>query len=171
MIIRISILLLATCLSLMALEYEISETELQQYIVKHFPITKPVLMSTVTLSEPQISIVRESDRLLFMCNMYSAQLVGANNEPVTFRIHATSDIKYREGAVYLDKVDILQVEGLTMKENIKSMVLLLATSALRQHFRKKPVFALEKLGAKGSVAKVLIGDIVIKDGVIHVILG
>ena len=149
---------------------------------KRFPITKShLLILSVTYQDPRVVLHEGSDKvtvgLAVVLNSTIHIKVG-DRPPVRLEnlggsCEVTASFRYEpsEFSFYLDSatIDKLHLQGVPDKylRIVEGLSLKAASEGLRKH----PVYTLRDESAKKAVARMLLKDVVVRDGKLHTTLG
>jgi len=163
-------------------EYEIVLTnqQLQDQLDKRFPITKKHLrLFSVTYKDPQVILQDGSDKVtLSITAVLNGISVKVGERPAwkpdnlssTCRLVTTLRYEPSQFAFYLDDstVEELRFEGIPKK--FHSMMKKISLVAIQEILRKYPVYTLRGDTVKKKVSKMLLKDVVVRDGKLHITL-
>jgi len=93
------LLILLSFIQLHAFSYIVTSKELNENINKKFPIEKNVFLSKAIFSHPSLKIDKNTNLILFACDVSNTAFVLDNGEVPVFRIFAKSDIRY-DGQIF-----------------------------------------------------------------------
>jgi hypothetical protein len=151
---------------------KITPEQIQERLDKKFPISKQYLMVlNLTLADPKVELREGSDRI--GVGVSALTNVRVNREDLTGRAHVTTGIHYnREQGSFL-LVDPV-VESLTitlLPEKYQEEVLLAANVATSEFLNDYEVYRLDQSDSKQKMAKLILKEVVVKDGILRVTLG
>lgn len=159
----------------------ITAEDIQAKLAPTFPLTrKGPLGLSVELSDPEVSLKRDDDRIRLTCNArlrYPALTIGslelvASGDLIGGRASVSGKLEYDAdaGALFFTqpKLDALRVEGL--HEKLLDPARTLCSKLLKKHLAK---VELHRLGDtwQERAAKLFVKQVMIKGGVIRIDLG
>jgi len=174
----VSLIAILVCLffafSKLAYEVRITNEEINHRLAEKFPLTKTYLMlSRVTLSNSHVILHDNTNRVTLGID-FEAEI--PSHKKRDFRkgtLTVTCGIQYnnKTGQFYLTDfvVDTLSVSGL---EKTKTPLITgLVSSALNEYLARIPVYTLQATDIKKAIARLIIKNVRISNGVILVTLG
>jgi len=144
--------------------------DIQSQVEKNFPVTESSALYSLTLKNPRVELKEGSERVGLIVDTTMTAL----------GIMATSGVVHIDGAIgYLrDKGEFLledavarQVELEGISEPGQRQVAQIATMALREYFKKNPIYRLNPNDASEAVIKSALKSVKIQDGKLVVELG
>lgn len=166
----ILILLLLLSSTLLAFDYIITPKELNEKIQQKFPLEKKFLFSTLTFSNPNLSIYKENNFINFDCDVQSPALRLEDGSVAKFKVFGTSSINYDGDNIYLENVKIEQIQNNSLSPQFAQKVKGATSLLLNLYFAQKPIFKLDEANLAIQAVKPFISNVIIEDGVIKVLL-
>jgi hypothetical protein len=151
---------------------ELTPGEIQERLDKAFPISQTYLMVfDLTLSDPEVSLTEGSDRIGF--GLSAKTNVRVDGEDVTGRAHMTTGIEYdpKRGALLLADPRVEALKLSMLPEKYEDEVLAAANIAAKKFLREYEVYRLDEADFKQALAKMVLKDVVVRDGVLKMIFG
>jgi hypothetical protein len=151
---------------------EVTPREIQEKLDKAFPITETYLMVfKLTLADPEVELTDGSERIGF--GLSARTNVRVDGEDVTGRAKMTAGIKYDpdRGALFLADPRVERLDLTMLPEKYEDEVLLTANLAARRFLKEYEVYRLDQADFKQAVAKMVLKDVVVRDGVLKMIFG
>ncbi len=152
----------------------ITQQQINEALQKKFPITKKHLkIFHITYSNPRLTLPPDSNRLDVVLDAeVELSALGASKK-FGGTVHASSAIDYRNETkqFFLSKPEISKVEIPEVPEQFLDKVVSFASNAAREHLEQVPVYTLTAKDTKMAAVKMLLKDLKVKNGEVHVTLG
>ena len=151
---------------------EITPEQIQRRLDKRFPITKQYLMLLeLTLADPIVELREGSDRVGF--GVSAATNVRVDGEDLTGRAHMTAAIRYvpERGSLFLVDPSLEQLDISLLPDKYKNAVTQAASLATQEFLDDYEIYKLEQSDFKQRLAKLILRDIVVEDGLLRITLG
>jgi hypothetical protein len=149
---------------------ELSQEQLQEHLEKGFPLEKGVLVFTLQLTDPKVTLRNGSDRIHFSMKIDT----GIRIDGVTPRGTAAVETKLRyvpdRGEFYMSDPDVvLDLDSMTggNLEKINEIANVLVKEFSEQH----PLYRLQESDLKQNVARAVVRDIRVEGGALKIHLG
>ncbi len=155
-------------LHLYAFSYIITARELDKNIHEKFPIEKSFVFSKFIFSNPSLSIKKKSNLIYFECDAYNSSLVTDDGKSPIFRIYARSDIRYENGNIFLTKIHIDKITNDNLSPKLEEKLIKGTEFLLKLYFSKKPIYTINNTTYAVKIAKSMIDDIIVADGVVKI---
>ncbi len=168
---RIACLFILLCQSLVvhAFSYtlEVTEQELQEKVSAMMPIEKQHLFVTVTLSDPDIDLIKGSNKIGVFVNI-SAVVPGAIQGTGRAKIVGSLIYKPAEGAFYFEEplVETFEVDQLSAE--YAPMLKELSQVSVSKALSRYPVYTLKDDKIEQQLAKSVLESIEVKDEVLFI---
>lgn len=149
---------------------ELTPDEIQEKLDKAFPITEKYLMVfDLTLADPEVQLTEGSDRVGF--GLSAKTNVRVNKKDVTGRAFMTAGLRYdpEKGALFLVDPQVETLKMSMLPEDYEDDVLLAANLAARKFLKEYEVYRLDQSDFKERVAKYVLKDVRVRDGVLKMI--
>jgi hypothetical protein len=151
---------------------EITPEQIQERLDRKFPIRKKYLMVLeLTLADPEVALREGSDRVGFDVAAFTNVIVNAEDLEGTASVSSTIRYDRKEGALLL--VDP-RVEDLTislLEEKYQDGVKEVANIAADEYLDDYEIYKLDQSDFKQKIAKLIIKDVVVEDGLLKITLG
>jgi hypothetical protein len=151
---------------------KITPDEIQKKLDAAFPISKQYLvLLKLTLKDPSVTLREGSDRIGF--GVTASTNVSVNGEDLAGRAHVTAGIRFNREEASLSLVDPV-VESLDISllpEKYRDEVMTAAGIAAKEYLDDYEVYRLEASGLKAKVAKLVLKNVVVEQGVLKITLG
>ena len=161
--------LLLLTLQLYSFEYIISEKELSTKVSQEFPITEEFFFSKFIFFDPILTINKKTNLIVFECSIKNSSIVLENGEVPTFRVQASSGIRYHGQKIYLTGVKVTKVTNKNLSQDVRDKLSIGVQLLLNAYFKEEPIFdskdAVEEIRTISSIIK----DVIIDDGAIKVL--
>lgn len=155
-------------------EVVLTADQIQAVLAEHFPVSKSYLLVVeATYSEPVVTLVPGSDRI----GVRLSADVGLKLPASAKRFHASCDlisgIEYKPDThqFFLSEpeVQMLAIEGVPREvlETVRRATLKLAS----EHLQSFPIYTVEPRGLRMNAARLLLQEVSVKDGALHLSLG
>jgi len=143
----------------------LTQEQLQKKVEAKFPATYEKYFSSLTLSEPIVTLCEESDRIGVQIKA-AAKIPFIGEKTGTATINGSLYFSAENKTVYITSPEImhLSLEGVP-GDNLEP-IRILAQAAIEQKLEKIPIYELS-----GAISARTIKSIVIKDGKLNVSLG
>ncbi len=164
------IVLLLAYINLYAFSYTITSNELNENITKKFPIEKKIFLSKFLFSNPKFEIEKESDLILFECDVSNSSISLNDGTIPIFRVYAKSDIRYDGQNIYLKKIEIEHIKNGKISPKLEKKLKVGISLLLNLYFSKKPIYKINEASYSMKIANSVIDDVIIKDGVIKLLI-
>jgi len=149
---------------------ELSQADLQEHLDSGFPLKKSILIFSVNLTEPRVTLEDGSDRIRFTVNVGTNIQVEGLTPKGTGTIETSLRYSNERGELYMSKPDVaLQLEGMK-KETIDKMNEI-ANVLIREFAAKHPVYRLKEADFKQNLARAVLKDVKVEGGALKIYLG
>lgn len=150
----------------------LSQQQIQEKLDEAFPIEKTyLLVFKVILLNPEVRLQEGSDRIDF--RIEAATNVDINDRPFQGSGNISGEVRYdpHTGEFYFDNTWIqeLSLEGLPEKYAVP--LKLAASLGVREILNRRPVYTLKPGKFKHSVAKMIVKQILVENGILKITLG
>jgi hypothetical protein len=150
---------------------EITEEQIQEKLDAQFPISEEyLLIFRLTLADPEVALEEGSDRIGLGVSAFTN--VRVDDEELTGQANIATKIRYNPQKGSLHLVDP-QVENLTISllpEKYEDAVMLAAGVSTNKFLDDYEIYRLDQSDFKQRMAKLVLKDVVVKDGVLRVTL-
>jgi hypothetical protein len=140
---------------------EVTEQELQQKVEAMMPIEKKKYFVKVTLSDPQVDLLEESNEIGLRTQI-NISGPGVSESGVA-NIKGSLEYKKKEGAFYLHNPSIIDLNFETLSNEMTEMVMKLAKKALVKATAKRPVYRFKDDKLKDQMAKAVLESIAVEN--------
>ena len=154
-----------------------TEEEIEQRLDAKFPITEDVelikeplpIKLPVTVQTPEISLIPDTNRLRARITAEINALLAKYEASASF----SCGIRYEASDQSLRLVDpaVEEIETSKIPEKYRDQVHLLATLLAQRYLNDQAVYTLKDEDLKGQAARLLLKEVEVKDGLLHVRLG
>ena len=151
---------------------ELTPGEIQEKLDKAFPITEKYLMVfKLTLADPEVELTDGSDRIGF--GLSARTNVRVDGDDVTGRAKMTAGLRYDpdKGALFLADPRVEGLKLTMLPEKYEDDVLVSANLAAKKFLKEYELYKLDKADFKQAMAKMVLKDVVVRDGVLKMIFG
>jgi hypothetical protein len=151
---------------------EITPEQIQERLEKKFPIKKKYLMVLeLTLADPEVTLTEGSDRVGF--GLSASTNVIVNAEDLEGKARMTSAIHYdrKEGALLLVDPRVEELTISPLDERYRDGVREVANLAAEEYLDAYELYRLDQSDFKQKIAKLIIKDVVVDDGLLKITLG
>ncbi len=164
----IFILLLALSVNVHAISYtiEVSEQELQEKVEAMMPLKKKKLFFLVTLSEPQVELISESNEIGLQAKL-SISGPGLSEEG-TANIRGTLEYRPEKGAFYLLDPKIVGLNFDNLSSDMNDLAINLAQKTIVSAAKKRPVYRFKEDKLKDQMAKALLQSVSVEKGLLKI---
>lgn len=162
-------LLLSLCLLMLSsmafsLSYtmEVSEKELQKKVQAFMPLTQKNNMVSVTLNNPVIDLMKDTNKVGLKSNIDATALGGIKGNGI---IDVAGNIIYNKdkGAFFLQNIEVLDFKSEKINDSYKEIVKVLAQQLLNTALKANPVYQFDTSKTEGQVAKASFKSVKIRD--------
>jgi len=178
------------------IDIELTQQQLQGVVDKVFPLDNSDADARVDvmLSHPVVTIADGSSQIRLALDITATvELIDEDERPVAARagralrnavtdrertplegtVAVASGIRYDNatGQIFLDDVDIEQLDIERLPDNNRDAVLRMTSAAITRALRQTPIYTLEDAGALGNLADTLLRDVTVADGVLRITIG
>jgi hypothetical protein len=178
------------------IDIELTEQQLQGIVDRVFPLDNDDADARVDvmLSHPVVTITDGSAQIRLALDITaSVELIDEEQRPAAARagralrnavtdrertplegtVAVASGIRYDNatGQIFLDDVDIEQLDIDRLPERNRDAVLRLTSAAITRALRQTPIYTLEDAGTLGNLADTLLRDVTVADGVLRITIG
>ncbi|AOW78737.1 hypothetical protein A3Q34_18970 [Colwellia sp. PAMC 20917] len=155
-----------------ALDYtqEITEQEIQEKISAFMPIEKKKYFVTVTLSNPIIDLLKESDEIGIRANI-DASAPGGIKGSGEVMIKGTLDYEPKKGEFYFKNPTIISLAIDKVPKNFTPKIQDIAQAALSKVMAVYPVYKFKDDNVKHKLAKAVLKSLKVKDEKLIITLG
>ncbi|MDR1888181.1 MAG: DUF1439 domain-containing protein [Zoogloeaceae bacterium] len=155
---------LSACLSLSENGYvlRIQQDQIQAKINEKFPVTKPLLIFSITFENPRVTLKEGSDRIYMTLDVI-ANIPRLHQQNAS--IGVSSSIRYDtgQGAFYLVSPVIEQINAGGIPEKYIDDVGFALSILLDEYYATHPIYVLDTSKFKQSVAKMTLKSISVED--------
>jgi len=133
--------------------YLIEKDDLKKEVYKKFPIEKKTLLTSIVLSEPQITL--KNSKLILNTKVSLPRILNENNQPLQTEVKLASDVKFiAPNKIYLKDIEILDIKKIDIitKEQ-KEMMLFGLNVALNSYFKDHVAYTIDYEKIKNDMAK------------------
>jgi len=151
---------------------ELTPREIQEKLEDAFPITEKYLMVfELTLADPEVGLTEGSDRIGF--GLSAITNVRVDGEDVTGRAEMTAGLRYdsAKGALFLADPRVEALKLSMLPEKYENDVLAAANLAAKEFLKEHEIYSLDQADFKQAMAKLVLKDVVVSDGVLKMIFG
>jgi len=141
---------------------EISEKTLQKKIQAMMPLSKKTDFINVVLTKPIIDLRKDSDKIALSTVIDATALGGLKG---TGTIDMAGNVIYnaKEGAIYLQNIEVLNISSDSISENFKPMAKSLAQELINNALKTNPIYRLDVSKPEEKIAKATLKSIKVKD--------
>ena len=155
-------------------EIVITQEQIDGALADRFPVSKRyLLLLQVTYSEPVLSLLPEANRIRVGMKAELGYKRDEQDEFIGGSVAVVTGIRYdpEKYQFYLDdpKIETVSVQGVSPQFADRVKDGLQAVS--KEHLESIPVYTIRADDVKKTVARMILKDVRIRDGVIHVTLG
>jgi hypothetical protein len=150
----------------------ISAEQIQKRLDKKFPIKKKYLVVLeLTLADPVVALTEGSDRVGFGVSAETNVIVNA--EDLEGQAHMTSAIRYNreDGALLLADPRVERLTISLLPEKYEDGVREAASLAAHEFLDEYEIYRLDQSDFKQKIAKFVIKDVVVEDGMLKIAFG
>lgn len=151
---------------------DLAPGQIQERLDKAFPITERYLMVfELTLADPEVRLTEGSDRIGF--GVSATTNVRVDGKDVTGRAQMSASPKYdsEKGALFLTDPQVESLKMSMLPEKYEDDALVAANLAAKKFLKEYEVYRLDKSDFKQRMAKMVLSDVVVRDGVLKMIFG
>jgi hypothetical protein len=153
---------------LMAFEYVITSSELNNSVAKKFPIERSLLFSKFIFAHPNFTIDKKSNTILFSCEVTNNAFVLNNGDIPIFKVYTKSAIRYDGDSIYLKNIEVEHIYNKYISPQLEKQLIMSSEVLLNLYFSKRAIYRLDNANYAIRVMHSAIRDIVIDDGAIKV---
>ena len=150
--------------STFALSYtmEISEKDLEKKVQAFMPLTQKNNFVTVTLAEPNIDLVKGSNKVALSTTIDATALGNINGTGI---IDVAGNIIYNkeQGAFYLQNIEVLDFKSDKINAAYKDIVKSLAQELLNTALKAHPIYQFDTSKTEDKIAKETLKSVKICD--------
>lgn len=158
-------LLFTSLLHATSFNYLITKEKLEEEFSKKFPIEKRTLLTTIVLSEPQLSL--KSSKIILHTTITLPRILDAEHQALSTRVKLKSDIDFvAPSDLYLKDIEIIDIENKYLDEEKKKLLRLSITIALNAYFKNRVAYTINNHDIKGELVNIAtshLQNITIKD--------
>ena len=177
---RAALAVMLTCLPLLTgchlydrgVIIEITQQQIQERLAKKFPMSRNYLVALkLTLSDPEVVLEEGSDRIGF--GVSAATNIKVDGENIKGRISLAAGLRYRrdEGALTLRDPAVEQVAISLLPKEYEDEVVAAADLAVGHYLEDYPIYKLDPKDLKQRIAKLVLQEVAVRNGVLRVKLG
>jgi hypothetical protein len=151
---------------------EITQQQIQERLAKKFPISRDYIAGlNLTLSDPEVMLKEGSDRIGF--GVSAATNIKVNRENVNGRVILSAGLRYKheEGELVLRDPGVEQVALSLLPQEYEDEVVAAADLAVAHYLEDYTVYKLDPKHLKQRLAKLVLQEVVVRNGVLRVKLG
>jgi hypothetical protein len=165
----ISIMLVVLANTSYAFSYtkEFTEAELKKSIDAIMPITKNKLFINITIKNPVIHLIEESNELSIKADIEAIAPGGLGGSGTT---EITGSIRYEssKGSFYLDKPQVINFHINNISDKHQPKIKKITQSVITKVLSKKPIYKFKDNDLKHSLAKALLKSVEVENKTLFV---
>lgn len=148
----------------LALSYtkKISAKTLQKQVTAIMPITQKTDFLTVTLTNPIVELRKGSDKVAISTDI-SANGIGGIKGSGTMDMAGNVVYNSKEGAIYLQNIEILKLSSSSIGDSFKGMTKTIAQQLMNTALKNTPIYRFSDTDMKAKIAKATLKSIRVKD--------
>jgi hypothetical protein len=161
-------LLLSLATEVRAISYtvEITQQELQEKVEAMMPLKKKKLFVLVTLSEPQVELISESNEIGLQTKI---SIAGPGiSESGIANIKGTLEYRPEKSAFYLLNPEVVGLNFDNLSSDMNGLAINLAQKTIESATKKRPVYRFKDDKLKDQMAKALLQSIAVENNVLKI---
>lgn len=156
----------------MAFSYtvELTEAELQEKVMGFMPLTRKTLFATVTLTDPKLDLLANTDQVSLLTHIDVTALNGIT-EKGSLSLVGTPYYDAKKHAFFLKDAQIKSLEIDNLEASYLPSIQVIAQQIIATILATQPIYRLEDDNLKHKLAKSVLKSIVIQDEKLLLVLG
>ena len=151
--------------------YQITPEEMTRQAVRKFPIRRCALgLACVTLSEPQIALPPNDDRI-HLTTRVKPELGGQTLDSGEVELAGKPRYDAARGAFFLDGARVVESRFPGLGQQQARTMSDLASSLLGESLRKEPIDVLDDNDSQQALARLVLREVQVRDGKLHLLVG
>jgi hypothetical protein len=151
--------------------YTVGAAELTREAAARFPQRRCLLgLACVTLADPQVRL-RNGDPRLFLSARATPDVGAQALAEGTIEIAGKPRYDPTQGAFFMDAPEILRVEFPGLPQATVASVVELTRGLLIDYLRQMPVWVLDEKDSQQALAKLVLREVEVRDGVLRLVVG
>lgn len=155
-------------------DIKITNDEIQRKLASRFPITRNYLfIFDITYENPQVILLEGSDKVSVSLDAILDMRVKSESKPLSGSAGVLCGIDFRPdtGQLFLTDCDITKLQIAGIPDEFLEKVNEVTNLAAKELLDKYPVYTLKPREVKTTIAKLVVKNVVIRDGVFIVTVG